>query len=57
MRKVFIIKKLMYSQDGSGQRYWQVLRTCDTLKQAENELESLYTSPLNTFMICEESAL
>ena len=47
----------MYSQDGSGQKYWQVLRTCDTLKQAEKELESLYTSPLNTFMICEESAL
>ena len=57
MKKVFIIKKLMYSQDGSGQKYWQVLRTCDTIKQAESELETLQIKLFDTFKISEEITL
>lgn len=57
MKKVFIIKKLMYSQDGSGRTYWQVLRTCDTIKQAESELETLQIKLFDTFKISEEITL
>lgn len=57
MKKVFIIKKLMYSQDGSGRTYWQVLRTCDTIKQVESELETLQIKLFDTFKISEEITL
>lgn len=57
MKKQFVIKKLMCSQDGSGRTYWQVLRTCDTIKQAETELEALQINPLHTFKISEEITL